>query len=223
MLSDMTNREKVESYIPMVKFIAAVCGPRFEVVLHCLDDLDHSIIAIENGNISGRKVGDGLRDYALESLYNKEYIQQDFIANMHGHSDNGRLMRFSTFYIKDDRGRLVGFIGVNTDITELENIRKFVESEMFFQHDLSSHYVPTAATLSASEMFDEAMVDTLRILGYTHGASIKKEDRIRVISILNDRNMFSLKGVIPIAAKRLGISEPSIYRYLNSIKNDQHK
>lgn len=37
------NRKTIESYIPMVKFIAAVCGPRCEVALHDLDDINHSI------------------------------------------------------------------------------------------------------------------------------------------------------------------------------------
>ena len=63
------NRKTVEAYIPMVKFIAAVCGPRCEVALHDLDDVDHSIVAIENGHITGRKVGDGLVDFALGSVF----------------------------------------------------------------------------------------------------------------------------------------------------------
>ena len=51
----MRDRELLESYIPMVRFIAAICGPRCEVVLHDLKDIEHSIIAIENGHISGRR------------------------------------------------------------------------------------------------------------------------------------------------------------------------
>ena len=49
------NRKTIEAYIPMVKFIAAVCGPRCEVALHDLDDINHSIVAIENGHITGRR------------------------------------------------------------------------------------------------------------------------------------------------------------------------
>lgn len=80
------NRKKVEAYIPIVKFIAAICGPRCEVALHYLDDINHSIIAIENGYITGRKVGDGLVDLALGSVLDKNNKDKAFIANIYGNS-----------------------------------------------------------------------------------------------------------------------------------------
>ena len=97
------NRRKVESFIPMVRFIAAICGPRCEVALHYLDDIDHSIIAIENGYITGRKVGDGLVDFALESVFDNNNSDRSFIANIYGKptADNKRL-RLSGYYIRND-------------------------------------------------------------------------------------------------------------------------
>ena len=74
------NRKKVEAYIPIVKYIAAICGPRCEVALHYLDDINHSIIAIENGYITGRKVGDGLVDLALGSVLDKSNKDKAFKA-----------------------------------------------------------------------------------------------------------------------------------------------
>ena len=87
------NRKTIESYIPMVKFIAAVCGPRCEVALHDLDDINHSIVAIENGHITGRKVGDGLVDFALASVFDKSNKDKAFIANIYGKTTDEMCIR----------------------------------------------------------------------------------------------------------------------------------
>ena len=46
----------------LAKALSAQFGPNCEVVIHDLqsNDPDSSIVAIENGHVSGRKVGDGL-------------------------------------------------------------------------------------------------------------------------------------------------------------------
>ncbi len=69
----MTNREIIESYIPLAKFIAKISGPRCEVLLHDLSDLEHSIIFLENGNITGRAVGGGITDFALRTVFSKNF------------------------------------------------------------------------------------------------------------------------------------------------------
>jgi predicted transcriptional regulator YheO len=65
------NRKKdplVKSLIPIVKAISATFGKNCEVVLHDFSGLQHSIILIENGHVTGRKVGDPITDFALASL-----------------------------------------------------------------------------------------------------------------------------------------------------------
>lgn len=41
------------SYKTTVKFLGSVLGPDYEVVLQDLSNKNHSVIAIENGHISG--------------------------------------------------------------------------------------------------------------------------------------------------------------------------
>ena len=51
----------LELYGPVLRTLASAAGPHVEVVLHNLDDsdvdLDHTIMAITNGHVTGRKVG----------------------------------------------------------------------------------------------------------------------------------------------------------------------
>lgn len=215
----MTNKEIVQTYIPIAKFIAAICGPRYEVALHCLDDLDHSIVAIENGYISGRKVGDGLRNYALETIFNDEYVKGDFIANVRGKSINNRHMKYSNLFIKDHNGNIIGFLAVNADITELEQILEFANTELSFHSGLDGivHFPMTA---SAAQMIDTVISEIVHQMGHNDVLKLKKEEKLHVISALNAQSLFLTKGSVSIVAKHLGISEPTVYRYLKEVKKE---
>ena len=66
----------------LVKALAIQFGSTCEVVLHDLtgDDLDHTIIAIENGHISGRSIGDGPSKIALEAIHDAEETHSDKLS-----------------------------------------------------------------------------------------------------------------------------------------------
>ena len=51
--------------------LALQFGPNCEVVVHDLEteDVDHSIVVIENGHVSGRKLGDGPSHIVFESMH----------------------------------------------------------------------------------------------------------------------------------------------------------
>ena len=56
------------SYTTTVKFLGSVLGPDYEVVLQDLSNINHSVIAIENGHISGRTIG--------SPLYSRCFLQK---------------------------------------------------------------------------------------------------------------------------------------------------
>ena len=77
----MTPDEILESYLPLVDFIAAVFGKNCEVVLHDLRNLDHSIIAIKNNHITGRTLNDTITDFALAIIHTEKHKEKNYICN----------------------------------------------------------------------------------------------------------------------------------------------
>lgn len=59
------------SYKTTVKFLGSVLGPDYEVVLQDLSNINHSVIAIENGHISGRTIGSPLTSAVFQMLSSK--------------------------------------------------------------------------------------------------------------------------------------------------------
>lgn len=225
----MTDREIIEKYIPLVKFIAAVLGPRGEVVLHDLEDIDHSIVAIENGQISGRKVGEGLMDFALNQTFNQEALAQPFISNLCGaKTEDGRSLLFSTYYIRNEENELIGFLGVNYDITDLERLKSFVESELSRavwseNGHIGNRNVNSNQLLSAHEVAEIALTDAVQALRLDDKlvGNFTKNDRVRIITHLNKSNLFELKGMIRIVAQGLEVSVPTVYRLLREVRVDE--
>ena len=59
--------------------------------------------------------------------------------------------------------------------------------------------------------------NALTTLGYMDIQKLKKDDKMRIVSYLNELNAFSLKGAVEIVAKKLCVSVPTIYRYRNNL------
>lgn len=59
---DRSEERKIimNSYFNIMDFLSQAYGSNCEIVLHSIEDNKTSIIAIRNGEISGRKVGDEL-------------------------------------------------------------------------------------------------------------------------------------------------------------------
>ena len=103
------------SYKTTVKFLGSVLGPDYEVVLQDLSNKNHSVIAIENGHISGRTIGSPLTSAVFQMLSSKVYEENDFVANYKGVAENGHLLRSSSMFIKDSNGNPIGLLCINFD------------------------------------------------------------------------------------------------------------
>ena len=47
----------MKEYCELVGFLGKVLGQDYEIILHDLSNMDHSVIAVANGHVSGRKIG----------------------------------------------------------------------------------------------------------------------------------------------------------------------
>lgn len=86
--------------------LAIQFGESCEVVIHDLGQTsNHSIVYIENGHLTGRKIGDAPSQVVLDALHNSWRIQSDQLAYL-TKTDTGRIFKSSTVYIRGDNGEL---------------------------------------------------------------------------------------------------------------------
>ena len=82
----MPEASTLQFLFQLAKGIASQFGPNCEVVVHDLDsnDPESSIVAIENGQVTGRKVGDGPSHVVLEALRGDREKLQERLAKLAG-------------------------------------------------------------------------------------------------------------------------------------------
>ena len=95
-------------------------GSNCEVVVHdlSLHQPDSSIVIIENGHVSSRKVGDGPSHIVLEALRADPATLEDKLCYL-TRTHDGRILKSSTIYIRDEDGGVAAIFAINYDITGL--------------------------------------------------------------------------------------------------------
>ena len=111
----------------LVQMLAAQFVKDSEIVLHDLSkEYEHTIVAIENNGITGRQVGDGGTNLGLEVLRNPPNTNGD-IYNYFNRMADGRMLRSSTLYFRDDKGNVIGSLCINTDLSPLVNLQERIK------------------------------------------------------------------------------------------------
>lgn len=113
------GERKVRGIAAYCRGIAAQFGPNCEVVVHDLSQHpDHTIVAIENGHVSGRKVGDGASNVVLERMEHQDQEAQDHLSYL-TRTPDGKVLKSSTIYIRNSRGKVTAILAINFDISAL--------------------------------------------------------------------------------------------------------
>lgn len=210
----MTDEELLEYYRPMVKFIADMCGPSCEVVLHNIKTPERSVIAIENGYLSGRGVGSPLTEFAKKTIESGTDQKIDYMVNYNG-SSKGRNFLSSTYFIKNSSGTLIGMLCINKDlsvISELQNVIDRLQQQYNLFNPTSS--VKEHLDTPVNQLLHGLIQDTINASGF-ESAHMKINEKVQIVHALKDKGILSMKGAISETARQLDVSEPTIYRYLN--------
>ena len=100
------EEKRLEMLKQLAAGIAAQFGSNCEVVIHDVSSNhpDHSIVHIENGHVSGRKVGDGASQVVLDQMASQAEHPQDHLCYL-TRTPDGKILKSSTLYIRNRRGR----------------------------------------------------------------------------------------------------------------------
>ena len=211
------TEEQLDFYKRLAHTLALQFGSSCEVVVHDLESADpsHSIVAIENGHVTGRKLGDGPSHVVLEALHAGDERLEDRPAYLTKTAD-GKILKSSTVFIRDEKGRAVGIFAINYDITILramgDTIAEVVGTEP------SAPREPEPIVRSVADLLDDLIEQSVELVG-TPVALMSKEEKVRAISYLNDTGAFLITKSGPKVCKFFGISKYTLYSYLDEARN----
>lgn len=195
--------------------LATLFGPDCEVVIHDLktNDPEHSIVFIENGHVTNRSLGDGPSSAVFDVIRKKGKKEED-LQDHSGYlmkTSDGKILKCSTSYIRDDDGSLHYVFSINYDITKLTLIESAL-SPLVTPVNQEEH--PKEITHSVNDLLDHLIEESVALVGKPV-ALMNKEDKVTAIQFLNDSGAFLITKSGDKVANYFGISKYTLYSYID--------
>lgn len=194
--------------------VAKQFGSGCEVVVHEISEnsLNHSIVAIENGHVTGRKIGDGPSQVVLEQLGKRidaEQAQDHFCYLTK--TPDGRVLKSTTIYIRDAQGQVAALFCINFDISALSMVNTAIGALIEPEAEQKE---PDRIPQNVSELLDDLIDKAVALVGKPV-ALMTKDDRVRAIQFLNQSGAMLITKSGDRIAKHFGISKYTLYSYLD--------
>ena len=206
------NLEAVAQLMPSLR---QMLGPKFEVILHDLSHVESSIVMLD-GDVTHRKIGGPATDYLLKLLREGGDGAENSV-NYKTVLPNGRLLRSSTIFIRDEEGRIIGSLCFNQDLTDYIVARNLIEENTLFGQTEVEPPKETFAQDIGEVM--ESVVDTEITLFQKPVVYMQKEDKLCIVAKLEQKGVFAIKNAVEYVAECLGVSNFTVYNYLKEVRS----
>ena len=220
MSEDRKLRPELRVLAQLVPGLAKVLGEQSEVVLHDFSNPRQSLVAIA-GNLTGRAIGAPLTDRLLET-YRTYGDEAPDIIGVKTRTRDGRLLRSSTLFIRDSKGRIVGSLGINLDLSDLEVAFGALGRVLGRGPDQGQGEDPIHFAIHVEELLDDLIERELQRWGVAPQL-LDRAERLEVIRALDRVGLFKINGSVQEVARRLGVSPNTVYRYLLEVRNETDK
>ena len=196
----------------IAKGIAATFGSSCEVVIHDVGAKhpEHSIVAIENGHVTGRKVGDGASHVVMEQVRCADAQPENHLSYLTKTPD-GKILKSSTMYIRGKNGKVTAILGINYDISSLMMVEGAVHELTATQDKTQTE--PEKIT-NVNDLLDELIEQSVALVGKPV-ALMNKEDKMRAIGFLSQNGAFLVTKSGDKVARYFGISKYTLYSYID--------
>jgi predicted transcriptional regulator YheO len=208
-------QEEFAFFEALMKGLTAIFGTNCEVVLHDLtDSYESTVVMIENGHVTDRRVGDCGSNLGLEVL--RGTVRNGDKYGYFTNTRDGRVLRSSSVYIRDGEGKVIGCLCVNFDVSNLmvadKTIRSLISNgegekeEEFFVNDVNQ-------LLDA--LLKKAMEEVGKPVSY-----MTRDDKIRVVKYLDQKGAFLITKSGNRICQFLDISKFTLYSYLDEVHSE---
>lgn len=191
--------------------IAAQFGSNCEVVIHDVSgkNMDHSIVHIENGHVSGRKVGDGGSHVVVEQMIQEDAQPEDYLGYL-TRSPNGKVLKSSTMYIRNSRGKVVALLSINFDISALSMVDAAVR-ELVMPRDQTQ--MEPEKIVNVNDLLEDLIQQSVALVGKPVPL-MTKEDKVKAIRFLNESGALLITKSGAKISQFFGISKYTLYSYI---------
>lgn len=179
---------------------------------------DSTIVAIENGHVTGRKVGDGASQVALEQTLMADSQPPDRLCYLTKTPD-GKVLKSSTMYVRGKNGKVAAILGINYDISTLLMVEGAVRELTAAANDTGTG--EPQRIVNVNDLLTELIEQSVALVGKPV-ALMTKDDKMKAIGFLSQSGAFLVTKSGDRVAKYFGISKYTLYSYIDKQEGKQN-
>lgn len=212
--------EQIQAMLgPIMRAIAAAVGPSCEVVLHDLSsrsvDLEHTIAAIVNGTVTGRRVGGPSSNFGFDVLADDGTDHDAF--GYRGITHDGRELRSSSIYFRNPAGRIIAALCINYDVSAFRTIKAMLDSLEPEVLDAGQDSPDEINGPDLNAVVDDMITRSIAQTGRP-AAALSRDERVRIVKLLDERGVTGVTNGMVRIAQRLNVSRSTAYQYLDEAR-----
>lgn len=197
----------------LAEFLSKAFGNRTEIAVHDLENPDSSLCILKNGHVTGRSVGMGLTELAMNMIDKKDGEQQSpYKINYNGRTSDGRNLRSSTIMLCDKNQEPKYLLCLNHDDAHVHQLIDHLQQITKIEDDQSDEHFDIPMDKIGKKIISDVMAQN-----YTPVDKLSAQEKENLVAKMYDAGAFEIKGSVEIAADMLNVSESTLYRYLKRV------
>lgn len=128
---------------------------------------------------------------------------------------NGRTLKSSTIFLRDENGRARGAFCINYDVSVFLGMQRALAELTRTEID---EQVSETLSDDVNQTIGTIISQTVAEMGL-QGPVLNRDDKIDLIARLDEKGVFQVKKAVPILAEQFGFSRATIYNYLRAARD----
>lgn len=211
------DRAILESYKTLCDGLSAYLGDGYELVLHSLENYDHSVIKIINGYHTGRAEGAPITDLALDMLDRIRASEGAGHVAYFAQNKKGEPLKSTTITIPGEGGRVIGLLCINFYLnTPFSQVMANYQPPHGARAEAAGGLLQESFVNNAEDLICQA-VNEVRAQVQADPTIPAVNKNKEIVARLWARGIFKLKDAVQRCADILGISKNTVYMHLRNM------
>lgn len=218
----MASIQEIQEFmLPLMDLLEQHLGINTELVLHDSHDYSKTIVDIRNGHITGRSIGGCGSELGLEVMRSAQPSDENIKSNYITYTRDGKILRSSTIYFKNEQNEMIGSFCINTDITKTVQLEAFLRDYNNYSPGQEKPVNEIFVT-NIQQLLEELIQRGFQLIGKC-ADEMNREEKIAFIRFLDSKGAFFISKSSERVWELLGISKFTFYSYLDLARSADDK
>jgi predicted transcriptional regulator YheO len=220
--ADDESERLLQILATVLEGLGTVVSPNTELILHDMRNPAHSTIALVNGHVTGRQIGDPIiaapvDDKGFELLLEKRPSAKGMttsISHYRSRTKDGRELLSTTVLLRNRKGLPFASVCANADLTDYQLLHAALGR--LIGPSTEARETNESGRPNLDEMIEEIVTEAIQRAGIPVSL-MDKAEKVKVVSELTKRGVFMIKGAVERVAQALGVTRFTVYNYLEEL------